>query len=195
MTADTTAAPRRRPADVTVLVVDDEPDVTMYLASVLEDAGINVETANDGHTALERIRARTPDLISLDLVMPGTSGIRLLHELRKHHEWKRIPVLIVTGHGRDETVRRDLDGVLSGSSLSGPSLYLEKPVTPEAYLRHICHTLKVDLPDDPRAEATRPASLRQQVENALDNADEATLRQALAALTAHTGSGRPPGKE
>ncbi|MCP4901855.1 MAG: response regulator, partial [bacterium] len=76
----------RKPEDVTVLVVDDEPDIAIYLASVLEDAGINVVTANDGEMALEAIQRQVPDLISLDLVMPRKSGIRLMMELRKNRE-------------------------------------------------------------------------------------------------------------
>ena len=60
----------RRPEDLTVLVVDDEPDVAFYLGSVLEDAGLNVVFAHDGDEALSAIRRQPPDLISLDLVMP-----------------------------------------------------------------------------------------------------------------------------
>ena len=52
---------KRRAEDVTVLVVDDEPDVAFYLGSVLEDAGLNVVFAHDGDEALEAIRRRPPD--------------------------------------------------------------------------------------------------------------------------------------
>ena len=88
----------RKPEEVRVLVVDDEPDIRDFLASVLEDAGMTVETAENGKDALDRIQASIPDLISLDLVMPEKSGIRLIHELRKHPQWSRIPIVIVTGH-------------------------------------------------------------------------------------------------
>ena len=54
-----------------ILVVDDEPDVRAYLRSALEDAGFTVETAADGQEALETGEAPSPDLISLDLVMPS----------------------------------------------------------------------------------------------------------------------------
>jgi CheY-like chemotaxis protein len=67
-----------RPEDKTVLVVDDEEDVREYFAMALEDAGFNVLRAANGNEALERIREKTPDFISLDLVMPEKSGIRLL---------------------------------------------------------------------------------------------------------------------
>ncbi len=173
----------RQPADVTVLVVDDDPDITLFLGTILEDAGMRVVTANDGTTALERIREAPPDLISLDLVMPGTSGVRLLHELRKHAEWSRIPVLIVTGHARDESVRRDLSTVLSESSISGPSVYLEKPVTPASYLGHVCRTLGIEPPaPGGDTQETGAATLRREAASLLDQADANELEAVLRVL-------------
>ena len=93
--------PLREPEGVTVLVVDDEQDVSTFLASVIEDAGMTALVANDGNAAHDLIHEKTPDLISLDLVMPGKSGIRLLHEIRKHPKCAKIPVIIVTGHAQD----------------------------------------------------------------------------------------------
>ena len=65
----------RQATEVTVLVVDDDPDVTTFLGTILGDAGMHVVTAHDGHEALDRLQEFTPDLISLDLVMPGKSGV------------------------------------------------------------------------------------------------------------------------
>ena len=80
----------------TVLVVDDEPDVRQYLSAILEDAGFDVLNAEDGETALEIIRDRRPDFISLDLMMPRKSGHKLLYELKRDKSLRKIPVLIVT---------------------------------------------------------------------------------------------------
>ena len=96
-------------SDKTILVVDDEPNVREYLAQILRDAGFTVVTASDGNEALEIIRSERPDFISLDLVMPGKSGHKLLYELRKDRELSRIPVLIVTAHAQDELGKEDLD--------------------------------------------------------------------------------------
>ena len=173
----------RQPADVTVLVVDDDPDITLFLSTILEDAGMRVVTAHDGSAALDRIREAPPDLISLDLVMPGKSGIRLLHELRKHAEWSRIPVLIVTGHARDEAVRRDLSTVLAESSISGPSVYLEKPVTPESFLAHVCRTLGIQPPQpSPEIREDKAGRLRQEAASLLDGADANELEAVLRVL-------------
>ncbi len=171
----------RAPGDLTVLVVDDEPDVAVYLASVLEDAGFEVLTAGDGEEAMRLIRSQPPALISLDLVMPGKSGIRLLAELRRDRELRRIPVVIVSGHAHDAGVRRDLDEALAGSSMVGPSLCLDKPITPEKYLRHVCELLGVKVPDrDERVDPTD--ELRRRALDLLDTADQDTLEAVLAEL-------------
>jgi len=175
-----------QPEDFTVLVVDDEPDVAFYLGSVLEDAGINVVFAHDGDEALDAIRRQTPDLISLDLVMPRKSGIRVLAELRRNPEWARIPVVIVTAHARDPEVRREVSehaDVLADSVITGPSMYLEKPVTPEKYLRGISDILgvKAEL-DHTTISADSHAELREEAKNLLDDVDAATLEEVLGRL-------------
>lgn len=174
---------QRLPADCTVLVVDDDPDVTTFLSSVLQDSGFKVIVANSGLAALERLREGPPDLISLDLVMPGHSGIRVLHDLRKHPEWSRIPVMVVSGHAREPEVRKGLDEVLADSTISGPSLYLEKPVTPQSYLDAVCHILGIRL----GATATpteRIRELRAELVSLLEGADAGTIEAAILAMRA-----------
>lgn len=63
-----------RAEDKTVLIVEDEPDVRLFLQTVVEDAGFNVMTAADGEEALKRAREKKPDFISLDLILPRKSG-------------------------------------------------------------------------------------------------------------------------
>ena len=176
----------RRPEDLTVLVVDDEPDVAFYLGSVLEDAGLNVVFAHDGDEALSAIRRQPPDLIFLDLVMPRKSGIRVLAELRRNPEWARIPVVIVTAHARDPEVRREVSehaDVLAGSVITGPSMYLEKPVTPQKYLRGICDILGIEMTlDHSGISADSHAELRDEAKNLIEEVDAATLEEVLGRL-------------
>ena len=175
----------RRAEDVTVLVVDDEPDVAFYLGSVLEDAGLNVVFAHDGDEALEVIRRRPPDLISLDLVMPRKSGIRVLAELRRNPEWARIPVVIVTAHARDPEVRREVSehaDVLAGSVITGPSMYLEKPVTPLRYLQGICDILGVEPEGGAGWAGNSHSALREEAHGLLDNLDAATLEAVVGQM-------------
>jgi CheY-like chemotaxis protein len=133
-------------SDFLVLVVDDEDDIRTYLSAALEDAGFQVATAASGREALEAVKRTRPDFISLDLVMPGGSGIAFLHELRRHREWINIPVTVVTGHAQDDLGRADLSKALEGKLLSGSQTYLEKPVTPELFVAAVCQTLGVTPP-------------------------------------------------
>jgi CheY-like chemotaxis protein len=80
----------------TVLIVDDEADTVRFLAMAVEDAGFEVMTASDGVEAIEKIKEKTPDLISLDIVMPKGGGIRCFRELQKNPAWSKIPVIVVT---------------------------------------------------------------------------------------------------
>jgi CheY-like chemotaxis protein len=108
----------------TILVVDDEPDTVAFLETTLRYAGFTVVTAANGEEALDRVRERKPDLISLDLVMPRKSGIKFFYELRKNKAWASIPVMIVTGHARDEMGSGDLNTLLEQKMISGPQAYL-----------------------------------------------------------------------
>jgi CheY-like chemotaxis protein len=179
--------PRRRPEDITILIVDDEVDITKYLGTVLTDAGMNVLIAHDGDEALDVLKRQVPDLISLDLVMPGKSGIRVMMELRKNRAWSRIPVIIVTAHARDPKVQRDLRESLSESTMVGPSLYLEKPVTPQSYLKSICDIVGVEAELEGPMFGDSSESLRSEARQLLDNADAATLEAVLGRLREESG--------
>lgn len=120
----------KAPSETTILVVDDEADARAYLSAILEDEGFSVVTAADGREALDRLDEAVPDLISLDLVMPKLSGYKFHQKIKARHEWASIPVLIVTGHARDDLGREDFERVTT----HGHCAYLEKPIKPEQYL-------------------------------------------------------------
>lgn len=166
-------------SDKRILVVEDEEDVLRYLSAILEDEGFEVVTATDGDRALEMVEERAPDLISLDLVMPGKSGIKFLYALRRNREWARIPVLIVTGHAHDEKGKGDLDDIMAGRVVSGPAFYLEKPVRPDAYVAAVCRQLGIEV-EEPEAPEESPAKAEAQA--LLDGADPETLAQILKLL-------------
>ena len=180
-----------RPEDKTVLVVDDEPDVRDYLRMILLDAGFQVTTASDGEEALERVRERRPDFISLDLIMPRKSGHKLLFELKRDRELRRIPVLIVTAHAHDEMGRQDLEDILDSAVMSGPGTYLEKPVHPESYVKAICRAVGVE----PSPEKTPRTDLKHELEHSIQGASPEALREALAALRRAKTKGAHKGDE
>ncbi|MFC1529363.1 two-component system response regulator [Gemmatimonadota bacterium] len=162
----------------TILVVDDEPNVREYLAQILRDAEFNVLTASDGDEALKIIKEVQPDFISLDLVMPGKSGHKLLYELKKDQKLSRIPVLIVTAHAQDELGQDDLADLMENRVISGPGTYLEKPVRPLDYVRSVQRALGLDeAPDDEER-----INLQEELEEQLSKAEPHALRRALAAL-------------
>jgi DNA-binding response OmpR family regulator len=165
-----------------VLVVDDEEDVGRFLEAILTDAGFTVSRATNGERALEIVGKSPPDLISLDLVMPGKSGTKFLYALRKNREWARIPVLVVTGHGRDELGKKDLEEILAGKVISGPAVYLEKPVTPKSYVAAVKRQL--GLAEDVAARVVLPpgADVKQEIARELESADPATMRRVLGML-------------
>jgi len=167
-----------RAQDKTVLVVDDEPDVRGYLSQILRDAGFNVRTAADGIEALEMIRGEPPDFISLDLVMPRKSGQKLLYELRRDRMLSRIPVLIVTAHARDELGEGDLKDIVDSRVISGPGVYLEKPVKPVDYVRCVQRALGVEEASEDEDRVRLQEELRRQ----LPAAEPHALRRALEAL-------------
>jgi CheY-like chemotaxis protein len=169
-----------KPDEKTVLIVDDEEDVREFLGDVLEDAGFNVEKAADGEEALEKVKAKPPDFISLDLVMPRKSGMKLLYELRHHEKWVKIPVLIVTAHAHDELGKSDLDGILASRSLAGPRVYLEKPVDPETYVRAVCESMGLEL--EPAPEQGSRAELQHEVEQLVQGASPEELASVLKLL-------------
>ncbi|MBU0995996.1 MAG: response regulator [Proteobacteria bacterium] len=128
-----------------ILVVDDEPDVRHFLAACLEDAGFNVETAVDGVDALEKVKTNTPDLITLDMVMPRRSGINFLRKLRKEKkEWANIPVIVITAHARDEFGSEDIQEFQAFAARHRPRCTLEKPITPSSLVKAISEILDVE---------------------------------------------------
>ncbi len=159
-------------AKKTVLVVDDEADVRNFLKAALLESGFNVILAEDGNIALEQVKKQIPDLISLDLVMPKKSGAKLYRELTKNKEWKKIPVIIVTGHARDDLGKSDLKEL----TMSGPGIYLEKPVKPTNYIAAIKKILGMDTTEEEK-ETAEMVEIQNDLKNLIDDADPETLKK------------------
>ena len=113
-----------------ILVVDDEPDLRVFYGSVLEDNGATILEAADGETALELAVAEKPDLITLDLSMPGMDGGKVFAALRTHEVTAEIPVCIITG-------RPELRSLIYDRPVPPPEGYLDKPVNEETLLRNV----------------------------------------------------------
>src|SRR5713226_5304106 len=106
-----------------ILVVDDEPDITGLLAYHLAKAGFRVITAANGSEALKSAREQRPDLVVLDLMLPGLSGYDVLGELRRREDTREVGVIVLTA-------RKDERDRIKGLSL-GADDYLAKPFSPQ----------------------------------------------------------------
>ncbi|MCA1700107.1 MAG: response regulator transcription factor, partial [Actinobacteria bacterium] len=104
-----------------ILVVDDEPTIAEVVARYLERAGYSTRSVGDGKQALELARADPPDLVVLDLMLPGIGGLELLRRLRER-ERERVPVVILTA--KDHPSER-----VTGLRL-GADDYMVKPFSP-----------------------------------------------------------------
>src|SRR5215813_1905234 len=105
-----------------ILVVDDEPDITALVAYHLAKAGYRVSTAANGPDALKAAREEKPDIVILDVMLPGVSGYDVLAELRRREETREVGVILLTAK-REEPDR------IRGLSL-GADDYLTKPFSP-----------------------------------------------------------------
>ena len=179
-----------QPAEKTVLVVDDEEGVRLFLETALKQAGFKVETAADGAEALEKANANPPDVISLDLVMPKKSGAKFLLEIRKDKDLQNIPVVLVTAHAKDALGKQDFETIMSGEIVRSPETYLTKPVKAETYvesikraldMKHIKTLVSTGMTESP------PKNVKDEIKNLLDDADPAKLEEALRILREKKG--------
>jgi len=119
-----------------ILVVDDEPDTSLYLCSLLEDHGYEAEAASDGEAALAAMEQFRPHLVTLDVMMPGRSGLDLLVRLRNDMRWAAVRLVMLTGH--DAVVADGGASYLRGHGVrSGPDAVLGKPVVTMDFLSAI----------------------------------------------------------
>jgi CheY-like chemotaxis protein len=81
----------------TILVVDDEEDIRLLYREELSEAGYRVDLAADGTEALRRVQQSRPDLMTIDLKMPGMDGVELLRRVREIH--RELPIIICTAYG------------------------------------------------------------------------------------------------
>ncbi|HIX60651.1 MAG TPA: response regulator [Candidatus Halomonas stercoripullorum] len=112
-----------------VLVVDDEPNIVLSLEFLMQQAGFEVETAEDGVTALAKVEAAPPDLILLDISLPGISGFDVLEQLRQEPLYARLPIIMLTAHGREVEKEKGL--------ALGADDYVTKPFSTQALVEKV----------------------------------------------------------
>jgi len=162
-----------------ILIVDDEPDIRNFLSACIEDAGFLVDTARDGIEALEKVAADPPDLITLDLMMPRRSGVRIIREFQKNEQWAKIPVILITAHARGEFGSDEIKALSAFTANMRPRYTIEKPVTPEKIVRAICDILEIP---KTHGQETEKASEKDIIMEMINKASPDTLKQIRAVL-------------
>lgn len=147
-----------------IMVVDDEPDIRQLVSEILEDEGYRVVTAENAAKAKELHRSRKPDLVLLDIWMPGQDGISLLKEWREN-DTLCCPVIMMSGHGTIETA-------VEATKL-GAQDFIEKPLSMAKMLLTISNALRASqLEKENRG-------LRKQISNSLEPVGSSQTMQRL----------------
>ena len=120
---------RKRPRRV--LVADDDPDILKVVAANLEAEGITVEAVSNGWEAQARALQTAPDLIILDIAMPGRTGLEVMEALQSRPETRDIPVVFLTARSSDADVWEGWK--------AGAAYYLTKPFDIEQLLHFVNH--------------------------------------------------------
>ena len=135
-----------------VLVVDDESEIRELCRVNLEFEGFEVLEAANGIEALEVVRSRQPDLVFLDLMMPGMDGWDVLHHLKEDESTAHIPVVLLTAKtGEDDQMRGWQEGILD---------YVAKPFNPLSLAEWAHRALQ---PRDPDEDAERRRRVLEQL--------------------------------
>ena len=106
-----------------ILIVDDEEDLRTLIAAKFREEGFDTILAANGFEGFELAKKKKPELIILDLMMPGRDGISVCRDLRNHAKTKRIPILMLTALGETE---QKIDGLEAGADD-----YMSKPFSPK----------------------------------------------------------------
>ncbi len=123
-----------------ILIVDDEPDVREFLSTVLDDNGASVMMAASGQEAISMAREAKPDLMTLDLSMPGHDGSMVYEMLKKDAELAKIKICIITG-------RPELRKLIYENAIARPDGYLDKPIEEQSLIINIRKILELAKPE------------------------------------------------
>jgi len=122
----------------TILIIDDDDAIREFLEILIKKEGFKTEAVENGKVAREILKTIKPDLIILDLMLPGYGGFEILRELQMDDETEKIPVIIITGKYLDRTIAEMIK--------MEPNVFdfLEKPIKNEVLISLIYKALKIN---------------------------------------------------
>ena len=110
-----------------ILIIDDEEDMRIFLETLFRKGNFEVSAATNGEEALRQLENFSPDLITLDILMPKKSGLSFFDVIKKDKRLKSIPIIVLSGVTRHNEF-------FNQSEFEGPVEFIEKPVEPDALL-------------------------------------------------------------
>ena len=116
-----------------ILVADDDPSILRLLQLNFELEGFEVHTASDGEEALVKARSASPDVIVLDVMMPGLDGLEVCRRLKEDGAMRTVPIILLTALGQERERREGM--------AVGASEYVMKPFDPDSLIRVVKGTL------------------------------------------------------
>ena len=142
-----------------VLLVDDEPDIVELLKYNLEREGYQVFTALNGRDALKAAKLNRPDLIVLDIMMPGMDGVEVCNQLRQQPEFKHTLITFLSARGEDYSQIAGFD--------AGADDYITKPVRPKVFISKVKALLKRSSSDRPDGQIMESNGIKVDLEKVL----------------------------
>jgi len=118
-----------------VLIVDDEVNIVISLEFLMEQAGYLVDVARTGDEALTKLATFQPDLVLLDVMLPGINGFDLCQRIRQTPTWQGMKIIMLTAKGRDVEITKGL--------ALGANAYITKPFSTKALLAEVQKQLAV----------------------------------------------------
>ena len=119
-----------------VLIVDDEANIVISLEFLMQQAGYQVEVARTGDEALTKVEQFCPDLVLLDVMLPGPNGFEILQQVRRNPDWATMAIIMLTAKGRDVEVTKGL--------ALGANAYITKPFSTRDLLAEVRRCLDGD---------------------------------------------------
>lgn len=112
-----------------VLIADDEPNIVVSLEFLMERNGYQIRIASDGDQVLRAVEEQRPDLILLDVMLPGRSGFEVCQKIRENPAWQGIKIIMLTAKGRETEVAKGL--------ALGADAYITKPFSTKDLLAQV----------------------------------------------------------
>ena len=120
----------------TVLIVEDELDMRIFISTLLETSGYRPIMTRDGREGMAKAREISPDLIILDVMMPGEGGVQMYRQLKTDDTLRNIPVILLSGIAKNTfTHYLKMLNARMECAIPEPTAYLEKPPEAEALIK------------------------------------------------------------